>query len=116
MQKEVTFNDLPRAVSRIEEKMANLERLLLSKLEEPTVINQQEDFLTTPQAAKFLGLSVQTIYGMVKRSEIPVCKRGKLLYFSKNELAVWIKTGRKLTQLEIKQNASKTLAGHLKGL
>ncbi len=113
---KISFENLPHAVCQLDERLANIERLLQSKLEEPTLINQQEDFLTTPQAAKFLGLSVQTIYGMVKRSEIPVCKRGKLLYFSKNELAVWIKTGRKLTQLEIKQNASKTLAGHLKGL
>lgn len=98
------------------DRLTNIERLLQSKLIESPATNQQDDLLTTPQAAKFLGLSVQTIYGKVKRSEIPVCKRGKLLYFSKNELADWIKTGRKLTQLEIKQNASKTLAGHLKGL
>jgi excisionase family DNA binding protein len=62
---------------------------------------EADEILTIKEAAILLSLSVPTIYGLVSRSEIPVNKQGKRLYFSKHELIAWIKTGRKKTGAEI---------------
>ncbi len=70
-------------------------------LEQP----ETDQLLTVKQAGELLNLSVPTIYGLVSRSEIPVSKRGKRLYFSKQELLQWVKEGRKKTKSEIEAEA-----------
>jgi excisionase family DNA binding protein len=65
-----------------------------------------DELFTIQQAAEFLSLSVPTIYGLVSKTEIPVSKKGKRLYFSKQELSEWIKTGRKKTHAEITAEAN----------
>ncbi len=75
--------------------------------------SQKEDltdkFLTVPEAAKFLGLAVQTIYGLISRKEIPSMKRQKRVYFSKAQLTKWIEDGRRLTRYDIASNPRPTL-------
>ncbi len=100
----LTFNDLPQAVIELYNKLNNIETLLLEKSNQPAT--EQEQFLTIKEAAKFLNLSVPTIYGFTQRAEIPVCKRGKRLYFSKLGLIEWIKQGRKKTISETAQEAA----------
>jgi len=99
---ELQFNDLPQAVSQLYDKLENIERLLLQQCNPQ---NEAHQLLTIKQAAEFLSLSVPTIYGLVSRSEIPLCKKGKRLYFSKSDLTDWIKTGRKKTIAEISDEA-----------
>jgi len=45
-----------------------------------------EQLLTVQQAAKFLSLTVPTVYSKVSKNELPVMKRSKRLYFSRTEL------------------------------
>lgn len=61
--------------------------------------------LTVQQAAVFLKLSVPTLYGFTHNATIPFCKKGKRLYFSKEDLSSWVKTGRHRTKDEIAQDA-----------
>jgi excisionase family DNA binding protein len=70
---------------------------------------ETDQLFTIKEAAVFLHLSVPTIYGLVNRSEIPVSKKGKRLYFSKQELTEWIKSGRKKTIAEINSEADTYL-------
>lgn len=63
------------------------------------------DLMTVSEAAAFLSLAVPTIYSKASRREIPYSKQGKRLYFSKSELADWIKSGKKKTFKELKQEA-----------
>ena len=65
---------------------------------------EADDLLTVQAAAKFLSLSVPTIYGLIHRGEIPVMKRSKRCYFSKVELINYLKEGRKMT---VAENASE---------
>ena len=74
---------------------------------EPT--DQPEQLLTVQQAAELLNLSVPTLYGYTQRAEIPDCKRGKRLYFSKQSLFEWIKDGRKKTLAETASEAETYL-------
>lgn len=98
---------MPQAVSKLHEKLNSIEQLLLDKHEQAP---QQDELLSISQAAKFLNLSVPTLYSKVSRKEIPVNKQGKRLYFYKAELAEWIRAGRKKTAAELQQEATGYLA------
>lgn len=95
----------------IEARLNNIEALLLDIKHNPLQPEQHESdiLLTIQEAAKFLNLSVATLYGYVHQSEIPVSKKRKRLYFSKQELLEWIKTGRKKTVSEIETEANHYL-------
>jgi excisionase family DNA binding protein len=101
----ITFDQLPQAVSRLQEQLNNIEQLLLRSANNPP---ETDNLLTISEAAQFLNLSIPTIYGKVSRKLIPVNKQGKRLYFYKSELADWIKTGRKKTLAEITLEAEGT--------
>jgi excisionase family DNA binding protein len=67
---------------------------------------EPDQLLTIQPAAELLHLSVPTMYTLVSKGEIPVSKKGKRLYFSKQELTSWIKSGRKKTSAEIAAEAN----------
>jgi excisionase family DNA binding protein len=96
---EVTFEQLPKAVSQLYDKLENIERLLLSK--NTKTVPEADKLLSIKEAGQLINLAVPTIYGLVGKSGIPVCKKGKRLYFSKTELLDWVKSGRKKTQADI---------------
>ena len=70
---------------------------------------EADQLFTIQQAADFLTLSVPTLYNLVSRKEIPYMKKGKRLYFSKEELTSWLKSGRKQTMAEIQTEADAYL-------
>ena len=72
--------------------------------------NKDEEFLTVKETAEFLRLSVPTIYGLIHKSEIPVMKRSKRCYFSKNELINYLKLGKRKTLNEIEIEADKFIS------
>ena len=111
---EITFEQLPKAVTQIQSELISIKRILLDKSTEqaqPTT----DQLLTISQVAEFLSLSVPTIYGLVSRSAIPCMKKGKRLYFSKDEVSDWIKTGKKKTIYELSAEADTYLLGQKKG-
>ncbi len=103
MEQNLTFDQLPLAVTMLTKEVSELKTLLLDKREQP--INQPEHFLSVQEAAKFLNLAVSTIYSKVSRNELPVMKRGKRLFFSKNSLTEWIKGGLKKSNSELEREA-----------
>ena len=102
----ITFEQLPEAVSKLYAKLEDIERLLQQKAE---LLPEQDQLLSIKQAAEFLKLSVPTLYSLVSKSQIPVNKRSKRLYFSKQELTAWIKAGRKSTTSEIENTVNDYL-------
>ncbi len=109
---ELTFEQLPKAVTQLYGKLENIERLLLDNANEDKP--QADQLLTIQQASELLNLSVPTIYGLVSRLEIPCMKKGKRLYFSQQELTNWVKTGRKKTLTEIASEAEAYLSNRKK--
>lgn len=107
---EITFEKLPQAVNQLIDKLESIERILLSQNNTPQP--EEDKLLTIREAAEILHLSVPTVYGLVQRSEVPVCKRGKRLYFSKQELIGWIRSGRKKTNSEINAEAEDYIQSH----
>jgi excisionase family DNA binding protein len=108
-----TFEQLPQAVGQLQDKLDKIERLLLSRSEVPQP--DADKLLTIKETAEFLHLTVPTIYLMVQRAEIPVCKRGKRLYFSKLEITSWIMAGRKKTTLELEDKVNSYVHSSRKG-
>jgi len=61
------------------------------------------------QASEYIRLTVPTIYGHVQRCTIPNYKKGKRLYFKKEDLDKWIGEGRRLTIKEIEDSVQDYL-------
>ena len=97
--------------AEIEVRLSNIENLILDLKHQPKQVStdQTEQLLTIQQASEFLNLSVPTLYGYVHRSAIPVMKKSKRLYFSKQELIEWVKAGRKKTVSEIEAETDQYL-------
>ena len=67
------------------------------------------ELMNVQQVAEYITLSVQTIYGLVHKMEIPNSKRGKRLYFKRTDIDDWIGQSRRKTRVEIEQEASNYL-------
>lgn len=111
---EITFENLPKAVSLLTNEVSEIKRLLLARCIEPS--EPPDQLYTISQAAEFLSLAVPTIYSMVSRGELPVMKRSKRLYFSRLELINYLKQGRKKTITEVVSEANQYLINKKKGL
>jgi excisionase family DNA binding protein len=108
MKENLTFENLPIAVSMLTKEVSELKKLLLDKNEKQPSL-QPEKLLTIQEAAEFLNLTVPTIYSKVSKGELPVMKRGKKLHFSSVELMQYLKAGRKKSYSEIDSEAENYL-------
>ncbi len=102
----ITFEQLPQAVTKLIEEVSEVKKIVS---ENSNAMEQPERFLTIEEAAKFLDLTVPTVYAKVSRGELPYMKRGKRLYFSDIELYEYLKAGRKKTNAEIDAEAETYL-------
>jgi len=106
---QTTFIDMTNPFEILEARLINIERLLMDLKqfqEEQIAQKKSEELLSVKEAASLLNVAVQTMYGYVQRREIPVSKRSKRLYFSKQELMDWVKEGKQRTRYEIQQQAN----------
>ena len=96
----------------IESRLSTIENLILDLKHQPKQVEsdeQNEQLLTVQEAAKFLCLTVPTIYSKVSKGELPVMKRSKRLYFSSTELMEYLKAGRKKSNTDIEAEAESYL-------
>ena len=80
--------------SDIEELTQIIKNDILLNLDESIAKNNDVGFMSTKQLADFLQLAEQTIYGLVNQDKIPYEKKGHKLYFSKQDIIKWVKSGR----------------------
>ena len=107
---KVNFDSLPQVVQELNSKIDNITMLLLSAKPE----DKQNDLQVISEAAKFLNLSIATLYSKVSKKEIPYMKQGNRLYFSKAELVDYIKSGKVLSDREIEEQADNFLSNSKK--
>lgn len=101
----------PIRLNELESLIQNsVERALRASNNNTNHTDQQEQIFTVQQAAKFLSLTVPTIYSKVSRGELPYMKKNKRLYFSRTELTDYLKQGRKPTNDEVEANAHTHLS------
>ena len=90
----ITFEQLPQAVSMLIEKVG----LLADKVEKvlgktPQQHGECRTLLSLNEVAALLGKSASTIYAMTSDKRIPYHKRGNKLYFFEDEIIAWIEQG-----------------------
>lgn len=99
---KISFEELPSVISEIRERLINIE-VMIKDLNITSV--NEDSLLSITEAAVLLNLATSTIYGKVCRREIPVCKKGKRLYFERDVLLEWVRDGKKKTSEEMKSAA-----------
>lgn len=108
MAQKISFNDLPEAVSLINEKLDSLQRMLAQRIG-PEQSTPQDKLLSVKETACFLRLTVPTVYSKVSRGELPAMKQGNRLYFSMPELAKYLQSGKKKSNAEVQAEAEMYL-------
>lgn len=92
----------------IEERLLSIESIVrsiqLSKESEKN--DSYSQLLTLKEACEFLNLKAPTVYSKCSNRELPYMKRGKFLYFQKDELISYLKKGKVKTNQEIEDEAN----------
>ena len=88
----ITFEQLPQAVSMLIEKVGQLADKV-EKVLGNTGQRQERRLLTLDDVATLLDKSSSTIYAMTSEKRIPYHKRGNKLYFFEDEVMQWIEQG-----------------------
>lgn len=65
------------------------------------------DVLSLHDAASYLQLAPQTLYGFTSKRKIPFIKKGKKLYFKLADLEKWLEGGRTKSYKEIQDEIDK---------
>ena len=116
MNKELSFNDLPKVVSELYAKVEDVEALLLQLIaSKPKSENKsQRTLLNVDQACQYLGMSKSTFNYKVERMEIPAIKQGKRYYIYQDELDAWLESSRtaKVKSQTYEEENAALLASH----
>jgi hypothetical protein len=110
MEAKITFEGLPMAISSLAEEVKHIKALILEKSTNDNI----DSLLTIEETSEFLHVKKQTLYSYVSRDLIPNHKKAGRLYFLKNELIDWIKSGNKRVfdvEAEAKKIISKRKGG-----
>ena len=109
VQNNLTFNDLPQVVAQLVGEVSTLKNLI-EEIRDTSQHPEPDELMNIKQAGEFLHLTVQTIYNKVSKNEIPFMKRGKRLYFSKDELMNYLKQGSNEMQSDIDKDVNDFLS------
>jgi predicted DNA-binding transcriptional regulator AlpA len=106
---EITFEQLPQAVTQLYNKLENIERLLLEKSNEPQP--DPDRWFDLDELCNYLPdkPAKATVYGYIHFGKIPYHKGQKKLRFLKSEIDVWLMQGRKKTFAETTNEAEQYL-------
>ncbi len=106
---ELTFNELPKAVTQLCDKLDNIERLLLLKSNEQPP--EADHWFDLNELCLYLPdkPAKATAYGWVHSGVIPHHKGQKKLRFLRSEIDQWLKTGKRKTIAELASNAEAYL-------
>ena len=70
-------------------------------------IKPRLELFSLHDAAEYLQLAPQTLYGFTSKRKIPFIKKGKKLYFKLTDLEKWLESGRKKSKGEIEDEMKK---------
>jgi len=96
----------------LEELRAELNGLMETKISSQS--NTEYDTIGIEEASKMLMLSESTVYSKVSRGELPVVKRGRPLYFSKNQLEEYMSSKKPKTTSKIQYEAERALISNFR--
>ncbi len=98
MNGQITFNDMPRILEQLSEKMDLLVNSLKKNKDNP----EKDSPIDLAKACEILMVSKPTLYRYCSERKINYYKSEKKLYFLERDLISFIEKGRKRTAIEIK--------------
>lgn len=103
---ELSFNDVPKAVAHLINKVDKIETLLNAERQAQPETNQ---WLNLNDLCKYHPdhPAKPTVYAWIGQRSIPYHKKGKKLMFLKSEIDSWLKEGRRKTAAEIQAEAKQ---------
>ena len=107
---ELTFNDLPLAISQLLEDMAILKKFILDKSKESDT--ESDRWFDLDELRNYLPdkPAKATIYNWVHSLTIPYHKGTKKLRFLKSEIDKWLKSSKRKTMDDIRRETDEYLA------
>lgn len=81
----------------------------IKKAMNSSISSTEDIFMNINETAKFIDLTVPTVYGLVHKNRLPFIKKGKRLYFLKSEILEWLKSGKHQTKSELENQADAYL-------
>ena len=101
----ISQESLPDVMSEVLQRVTRIEQFMKTSF--ALQIQEEGSLLDISQAGKLLHLTTNTMYKMVQKRALPYNKRGKKLYFLKDDLMNWIKAGKIKTEVELKAEAEE---------
>lgn len=106
--RELTFNELPEAVTRISDKVGRIEQMLMA-LQPPTSPAIPEINYTLPEAADYCRMAEPTFRVYLRRREVSGFKLGKAWLFKKSDLDAFLQSYRMKSSAEVESAANQIL-------
>ena len=94
---DISFNDLPKVMSQVLDKVEGLEKTVNGLKNELFSKSNQVDGhipMTIDEACEFLRMKKSTMYYNLEHGNIPGTRRGKNYILFKDELVHWLEGGR----------------------
>lgn len=83
---------------KIEERLERIEKLLTNN----------KEVLTFEEACEYMGVSRSFLYKLTSRRQIPHSKpNGKMIFFEKQKLNLWLLRNKRKSEVEIESEALK---------
>lgn len=96
-------NPFEAIIERLDRIENALNQLLNGKKYDDVPIG--DHLMNIQEVAEYLSLSVSTIYGKCHSNDIPRIKKGKRLYFLKNDIDEWLAGSKQKTNDDIQKMA-----------
>lgn len=96
----ITFENLPAAVTLLLQEVKAIRLSLQANTPEQT-----DQLLTVAQAAEYLSLAKSTVYSLISEGQLPNLKKGKRVYFQKNALLDYLKSGSRKSYSQLAEEA-----------
>ena len=110
MANEITFDKLRQVVGYLTKQVERIHKIVAAL--QPQTATDKHRIVDIDEAYKITRKAKPTIYTLARKGIIPAYKRGKKLYFYKDELLQWIESGRKpLQTLNLQEQAAEIVLG-----
>ena len=104
----ITFEDLPKAMSWMMDKLNKLDSKIDSLNNIPQV-RPADQWMNLKELCEYLPShpAEQTVYGWTSCHQIPFHKRGKRIMFLKSEIDAWLRDGRVKSEKDLENEAAR---------
>ena len=106
--KNIRFEDLPKAMSWMMDKLNKLDSKI-DGLNNIPQVRPADQWMNLKELCEYLPShpAEQTVYGWTSCHQIPFHKRGKRIMFLKSEIDAWLHDGKRKSQKELADEAAQ---------